>query len=526
MRPRKSRPTCMRTFERLEVRQVLSASLGNEVFPNLLVLPAATPSTPGGLTPAQAKAAYGFNSITFGNVVGDGAGQTIAIVDAYNDPNILADLAKFDAQFGLPAPPSIKVVNQTGGSSLPRSDRGWAAEIALDVEWAHAIAPGANILLVEANSAYTADLNRALDYARSAPGVVVVSNSWGGSEYSTESTSDVHFTTPAGHAGVTFTVAAGDDGAPAEYPSSSPNVLSVGGTTLRLTSSNAWSSETVWSDGGGGTSRYEGLPSYQKSLGLTNRGTPDVSYDANPSTGFAVYDSYGSGGWAVYGGTSVGAPQWAALIAIVDQGRALSGKGSLSNAQAAVYALPRGDFHDITSGSNGYSATSGYDVASGLGSPIANLVVRDLVAYNGSPSFSVASAVGQTPVRRTPWWWWGSFSGFGFFGEAAGSGTAAAGNGAVADAGMALAADSRAVAGAAHGNATADPTAIQTAPVASSNSASQCVAQDAQNSALDNVLFGRGHRAGSSGDTTDSVLDAYFAALDGANVGGRLIHAA
>ncbi len=211
MRPTKSRPMCLRTFERLEVRQVLSASLGTEVFPNLLVLPAAT-SGPTGLTPAQAKSAYGFNSITFGNAVGNGAGQTIAIVDAYNDPNILADLAKFDAQFGLPAPPSIKVVNQTGGTKLPSNNRGWAAEIALDVEWAHAIAPGANILLVEAASASFASLNTALDYARSAPGVVVVSNSWGGSEYSTESSNDVHFTTPSGHAGVTFTVAAGDDG--------------------------------------------------------------------------------------------------------------------------------------------------------------------------------------------------------------------------------------------------------------------------------------------------------------------------
>jgi len=247
-------------LEQLEPRQVLSAStLANSslVTPHLLVVPSASSSTVSGLSPAQVKSAYGFNGITFGTVPGDGAGTTIAIVDAYNNPNIVSDLATFDSQFSLAAPPSFKVVNQTGGTSLPKNDRGWASEIALDVEWAHAIAPGANILLVEARSAYTSDLDAALDYARKAAGVVVVSNSWGGSEYSGESSEDVHFTTPSGHQGVTFTVAAGDSGAPAEYPSSSPDVLSVGGSTLRLTSSGAYSSESVWSGGGGGSSRYE-----------------------------------------------------------------------------------------------------------------------------------------------------------------------------------------------------------------------------------------------------------------------------
>ncbi|HEY2412385.1 MAG TPA: hypothetical protein VGI40_09095 [Pirellulaceae bacterium] len=345
---------------------------------------AGSSSSPQGFSPAQVQAAYGFNNVKFGTVKGDGSGETIAIVDAYNDPNILSDLARFDAQFGLSAPPSIKVVNQTGGTSLPSANRGWATEIALDVEWAHAIAPGASILLVEASSATSASLDAALDYARGAPGVVVVSNSWGGDEYSGEKSEDVHFTTPSGHAGVTFTVAAGDDGTGAEYPSSSPNVLSVGGTSLRLGSASAWSSESVWSGGGGGSSAYEALPSYQSGLGLTKRGTPDVSYDADPNTGFAVYDTYGSSGWIEVGGTSAGAPQWAALIAIADQGRAVAGLGSLGNAQAALYSLPRSDFHDVIAGSNGRSATAGYDVSSGIGSPIANLVIADLVAYGGS----------------------------------------------------------------------------------------------------------------------------------------------
>jgi subtilase family serine protease len=201
-------------FEPLEPRQVLSASTiatDQLVTPQIIVVPDAS-SGVSGLTPAQIRAAYGFNNITFGSVVGNGAGETIAIVDAYNDPNILSDLATFDKQFGIAAPPSIKVVNENGGTSLPANDRGWSSEIALDVEWAHAIAPGTNILLVEASSAYTSDLNRAEDFARSAAGVVVVSNSWGGSEYSSESSQDVHFTTPSGHAGVTFTVAAGDNG--------------------------------------------------------------------------------------------------------------------------------------------------------------------------------------------------------------------------------------------------------------------------------------------------------------------------
>ncbi len=422
-------------FESLEPRCVLSANSGLLVTPNLLVTPSATSSSILGYTPAQIRAAYGFDQVMFGSVKGDGAGQTIAIVDAYNDPNILSDLAKFDQQFGLAAPPSFKVVNQTGGTKLPQNDRGWASEIALDVEWAHAIAPGANILLVEASSAYSSDLDAALDYARKATGVVVVSNSWGGSEYRQESSEDVHFTTPAGHAGVTFTVAAGDDGAGAEYPSSSPDVLSVGGTSLRLTSTGAYSSESVWAHGGGGASRYEGTPSYQNGLSLTSRGTPDVSYNANPNTGVAVYDSYGSGGWAEFGGTSAGAPQWAALIAIADQGRALATKGSLSNAQAALYSLSRSDFHDVASGSNGISAKSGYDLASGLGSPIANRVIADLVAFSGSTAFTVAAAPTTGGGRRF------------FIFVQGGGGSAGDGGGASGgDAGLGAAGDSNAAA--------------------------------------------------------------------------------
>jgi hypothetical protein len=455
LRLRRSTPRFRRlTVEFLEARQLLSASGIDTIAPLLIspdISPAATTGTPRGFSPAQIAQAYGFNQIHFGTVKGDGAGQTIAIVDAYNDPNLRSDLAAFDQKFGVAAPPSLTIVNQTGGSMLPSNNRGWASEIALDVEWAHAIAPGANILVVEANSATNTALDAAENFARNyqsglgIPPVTVVSNSWGGSEYSTESSEDVYFTTPSGHAGVTFLVAAGDNGTPAEYPSSSPNVISVGGTSLVLDKSGNWSSETAWSSGGGGVSKYEAKPSWQNGVTTaTHRATPDVSLVSNPSTGVAVYDSYGSGGWAVYGGTSIATPQWAGLIAIADQGRALAGKSSLAGAQAALYSLPSSDFHDITSGNNGSPATKGYDLATGLGTPIANLVVQGLVSYVASATTPATSGGGGTITTGTSgtgtgtgggtgggtWggggWgggWWGGWSGgFGFWAVEGGSG--------------------------------------------------------------------------------------------------------
>jgi hypothetical protein len=367
-------------------------------------------------------------------------------------------------------------------------------------------------------------LNKALDYARSAPGIVVVSNSWGGSEYSTEKSDDVHFTTPSGHPGVTFTVAAGDNGAPAEYPSSSPDVLSVGGSTLRRTSSGAWSSESVWSGGGGGTSTYEGLPSFQSGLGISNRGTPDVSYDANPSTGFAVYDSYGDTGWDVFGGTSAGAPQWAALIAIADQGRALAGKGSLSNAQAALYTLPRADFHDIASGSNGYSATSGYDVASGLGSPIANLVIRDLVAFGGSTNFTQSAAT--TTSRGGGWWvwWWGG--GFILFDAAPASGGTMAG-GATMEGGATQSIGTAGDIAAPAGKSTAGADAVLSAspstvsPLADGEAppVSGAIQPDSSSDAI--VLHRIKHLTPGS-DAGNAAADAFFASLEGGITANRL----
>jgi subtilase family serine protease len=388
-------------IEQLEDRLALSASIGSlerSLANNLSAMKKPVGwAVPHGETPARIRAAYDFDNIDFGGVAGDGAGQTIAIVDARSSPTIANDLAVFDQTFGLPDPPTFTVVNQNGGAKLPKKSRGWAQEIALDVEWAHAIAPAANILLVEAKSAST--LGDAIDFARNVPGVTVVSVSAGGKEFKTEQLADELFTTPPGHEGITFVFAAGDDGGVAEYPSSSPNVLSVGGTSLDLSWNGSIVDETVWSDGGGGPSKYEGLPSYQDGLGLTTRGTPDVAYNADPETGFAVFDTYGSGGWAQFGGTSAGTPQWAALVAIANQGRARAGKAPLANAQAALYAMPSSDFHDIVSGNNGSQAHAGYDLATGLGSPIANSLVSDLVAFNGSTDFTVASP--PAPINKS-----------------------------------------------------------------------------------------------------------------------------
>ena len=272
-------------------------------------------------------------------------------------------------------------------------------ETSLDVEWAHAIAPGANILLVEANSSSLSDLLTAVNYARNAPGVSVVSMSWGAGEFQGETSFDSYFTTPAGHAGVTFVGSSGDSGAPSLWPALSSNVLAVGGTTLSVTSSGGYINETAWSGSGGGYSLYESEPLYQRSVQASGvRTGPDVAYDANPNTGFYVYDTMGASGWYDVGGTSAGAPQWSALIAIADQGRALSGQATFSGVQSQIYSLPSSDFHNITSGSNGYSAHAGYNLVTGRGSPVANLVIAGLVGNVSTAAPSAVGAAAQTTV--------------------------------------------------------------------------------------------------------------------------------
>jgi hypothetical protein len=396
-------------LERLETRDLLAAVLA---APTYVLIPhggGATPfGSPGptGYTPAQIRHAYGFDQVSY-----TGSGTTIAIVDAFDDPNIANDLHQFDLRFGL-ADPTFTRVNQSGGSTPPSADGGWASEIALDVEWAHAIAPGANILLVEANDNSFTNLLTAVRFAAAQPGVVAVSMSWGGGEFSGETSFDSSFQTPAGHAGVTFVASSGDAGAPASYPAASPNVLAVGGTTLQLDSSGNILGESAWSGSGGGLSAVEAQPAYQKGVvtqSSTQRANPDVSYDADPNTGFPVYDSFNNGTaapWSQFGGTSDAAPQWAALIALADQGRIQAGLGSLDGPGQTLpklYALSAADFHDITSGSSAGSpvepAGPGYDLATGRGDPVANLVIADLVGSPGTPGathFSVSAPSGST----------------------------------------------------------------------------------------------------------------------------------
>src|SRR5271167_4525515 len=194
-------------IETLEQRQLLTAS---SMKPDYYLIPQASSSI-SGYTPAQIRAAYGFNNVSFGSTAADGRGQTIAIIDAYNDPNIASDLATFDSKFGIVAPASFKIVNQNGGTSLPGTDpsQGWEGETALDVEWAHAIAPGANILLVEANSASDSNLFAAVNYARQQAGVSAISMSWGSDDNVSNAATDknlsnTYLVTPSGHQGITF----------------------------------------------------------------------------------------------------------------------------------------------------------------------------------------------------------------------------------------------------------------------------------------------------------------------------------
>lgn len=306
------------------------------------------------------KSAYGFSTSNTA-----GFATTIGIVDAYDLPTAENDLNVFSNTFGLPACTTsngcFSKVNQTGGTKYPRSNSGWGLEIALDIEWAHAIAPGAKILLVEASSSSFTNLLAAEDYASGH--AKYISNSWGGSEFSAEKTYDSHFT----RSGVSFFVSAGDAGLPAEYPSASPNVISVGGTSLIFSSNGTLQTETGWSSGGGGCSQFETATSAQSGFSghlqvncAGYRATPDVSLDADPNSGAAVYDSYGYNGqkgWFQVGGTSLSSPMWAGRAAV---------SGAVVNA-GYVYG-PSISFRDITVGNNGSPCLVGFDLCTGRGS--------------------------------------------------------------------------------------------------------------------------------------------------------------
>jgi Putative Ig domain len=319
-------------------------------------------ATPSGYSPASLDSAYKLSAAA-------GSGQTVAIVDAMNDPNAASDLATYRSQWGLPACTAasgcFRQVNENGATSpLPANDTGWAGEESLDVDMVSAVCPLCKIILVEANSADNADLYAAENEAV-ALGAKFVSNSWGGSEYSGQTTDDATFN----HPGVAITVAAGDDGTGAEYPATSQYVTAVGGTTLTTASNSRGWAESAWSDAGSGCSVYDPKPSWQTvTTSCARRAEADVSAVADPNTGVAVYQTYGESGWVVYGGTSVASPIIASVYALAGT------PGSTDHPASYPYAHPTGLF-DVTSGSNGScgaplcTAGTGWDGPTGLGTP-------------------------------------------------------------------------------------------------------------------------------------------------------------
>jgi subtilase family serine protease len=347
---------------------------------------------PTGLSPSAVQGVYNLSGLS--GTSGAGAGQIIAIVDAYHDPHALSDLNTWNIQYGYPQLSTCSPPSQTGPcflqadpQGMPTVNSGWVLEESLDIEWAHAEAPAAKIVLVEAASNSFANLFGAVLYAGNTLGATEVSMSWGGGEFSGETTYDSYMT----HAGTFYTASSGDSGHGAGYPAASPNVIAVGGTTLNGCSGTScvFSSETAWNASGGGISAVESIPGYQSTYAgpvfgvspigvLTGgyRGIPDVSFDANPSSGVSIYDStryQGQSGWFTVGGTSVGAPNWAGILAA---GAAAGNTALQLQGHSAIYLGGYStNLRDITSGSNGSCGTdctagTGYDLVTGLGSPI------------------------------------------------------------------------------------------------------------------------------------------------------------
>jgi subtilase family serine protease len=300
--------------------------------------------------------------------------QTIAIVDAFDDPNAESDLAVFSSTFGLPpcttANGCFKKVNQNGGSAPPPSNVGWALEISLDVDTAHGICPNCRILLVEANDNSFTNLAKAVNRA-AVMGATEISNSYGGSEFG-DSFSAYN------HKNIAITVSSGDGGfsAGTQFPASAPSVIAVGGTSLHVHADGTYSSESAWSGAGSGCSAFYLPKSFQASnVQWQNecpgggRGVADVSADADPSTGAYVYDTFGEPGWLQVGGTSLSAP----LIAGV---YALAGNAASAQYPAKLPYKHKGQLHDVTTGSNGScgggricTAKTGLDGPTGLGTP-------------------------------------------------------------------------------------------------------------------------------------------------------------
>lgn len=378
----------------------LALSTSRPAGSDLEVTPAAY-STPEGFTAPAVRRYYGFDQLPF-----DGSGETIAIISAYDYTTAEADMARFIHTFGLkplnglpgtaacsvstgPFPCFQRVKSPSAneyGALKVTANSNFAQESALDTQWAHAIAQGANILLVEAPTGHMPDMLLAVDTAVQM-GATIVSMSWGQAESTVEvATANQHFE----HPGVTFVAASGDRGTEVLFPASSPNVLAVGGTQANFGyNGKALSTESAWSNsvGGsvGGVSAYFDQPQFQSSVQSSGkRAVPDVSYAA-ANAGFATY--YNTG-WVNYGGTSAGAPQWAGLIALANQARIQHGMGRISGIEAIYQAAATPDqwmanFTDITQGTGACrtsdcAATAGFDLATGLGVPKADQLVWSL----------------------------------------------------------------------------------------------------------------------------------------------------
>jgi len=418
--------------------------------PLLMELESRITPTQTPLTPPEIEQAYGFNQIAIpGGLPADGRGQTIAIIEIgdTSTSTITNALNAFDAgngQYSLPPVPRMTTIELgTPGPATGNAED----ETLLDVEWAHALAPGANIVVFEAApdklhsfDNFMSAVRAAAQYNGPLGQVSVISMSYGAPETDFSSaqlaTYDSLFTTPPGHVGITFVASAGDDGAgnqtryqpggfePISYPAASPNVVAVGGTTLNFAGKSTFDypgvatsstgpgeqpaqGESAWGNeqqsyyrndspgggSGGGVSTLEMEPSYQQGLGQSGRSIPDVSLDADFKNSPVLV--YGASGWEQNGGTSFSAPAWAALIAIADEARVVNGGSTLdgpTQTLPGLYQLPRNDYHDITQGNNGYPAGTGYDLATGLGTPIASRVVGDL--WGQSPPAAMNDAYG------------------------------------------------------------------------------------------------------------------------------------
>jgi len=393
-------------------------------------------------TPAQIRAAYGLPAMPAAGATPSalqaaqlGAGQTIYLVDAHHDPNAAAELAAFVQKFGLPACTTrtiapgttlplpaasttaceFSVVYSTPAGTMtgsaPAYDSGWATEIAIDVEWAHATAPLARIVLIEAPDATTTSLAAAVGLAN-AMGPGVVSMSFGASEGSWTPSYDHTFSSSQ----MTYVAATGDAGAGVEWPSVSSYVVGVGGTSLTYSGSGT-RTETAWSSTGGGISAYVPIPSYQTSgvpglSGAAFRHVADVAFNADPNTGQYVAvmaQGGGSANWLSAGGTSLATPQWAGVFTIVNAVRALSSAAPIGAPHPVLYAKVgttpasyAADFADVTQGSDGGCATckanTGYDTLTGLGTPNASALVASLTNVAGPPSVAPVSVTGTVGV--------------------------------------------------------------------------------------------------------------------------------